>query len=207
MEPETKKRSRRKAERPAEILDAAFEEFVQHGYSATRLEDVAARAGVTKGTVYFYFDAKERVFEEMVRHKSQTFLPDLTNHVSTLQGSYTERLRSLMAFTYAHIAANRDSREVLRFLISEGGRFPELVERHYDEFLLPIMEQFKTVIDGGVAAGEFRESVSSTYTEIVMSPALLLSLWSMLFGNRKTLEIGSFTEASVDLLLHGMLRR
>lgn len=207
MSPQTKKtRSRRKAERPAEILDAAFEEFVQHGYSATRLEDVASRAGVTKGTVYFYFDAKERVFEEMVRHKSQTFLPNLANYVSTLQGSYTERLRALMAFTYGHIAENRESREVLRFLISEGGRFPELVDRHYDEFVVPMLEQFKTVIDGGVAAGEFRPTPATEFIEMIMSPALLVSLWSMLFGTRKHFEIRAFTEASTDLLLHGLAK-
>lgn len=202
--PEVKTRRRRKAERPAEILDAAFEEFVQHGYSATRLEDVAARAGVTKGTVYFYFEAKERVFEEMVRHKSQTFLPDLANYVGTLQGSYTERLRALVSFTYAHIAENRESREVLRFLISEGGRFPELVGRHYDEFVTPMMDQFRTVIDGGVAAGEFRPTPATEFIEMIMSPALLVCLWSMLFGTRKNFEIGSFTEASIDLLLHGL---
>ncbi|MBI5130230.1 MAG: TetR/AcrR family transcriptional regulator [Rhodopseudomonas palustris] len=206
MPPEPKKRSRRKAERPAEILDAAFEEFVQHGYSATRLEDVATRAGVTKGTIYFYFDTKERVFEEMVRHKSQTFLPDLANHVSSLKGSHTERLRELMAFTYAHIAENRESREVLRFLISEGGRFPELVERHYDEFVVPMMDQFKTVIDEGVAACAFRAAPATEFIEMIMSPALLVCLWSMLFGTRKHFDITAFTEASTDLVLRGLVK-
>jgi AcrR family transcriptional regulator len=69
------KRARSKAERPAEILDATFEEFVKNGYAATRQEDVAARAGVTKGTIYFYFETKERFFEEMVRHTSLSFFP------------------------------------------------------------------------------------------------------------------------------------
>lgn len=60
-------RARRKFERPGEILEAAFEEFVENGYAGTRLEDVAARAGVTKGTIYFYFESKEDVFASMVR--------------------------------------------------------------------------------------------------------------------------------------------
>lgn len=204
MPPAVTKRARRKAERPSEILDAAFEEFVVHGNAATRLEDVAARAGVTKGTIYFYFDTKERVFEEMVRHKSQSFLPGLKDHALTLSGSATERLRGLIAFTYGHIAENRESREILRFLIAEGCRFPDLVDRHYDEFVAPIMDQFRQVIDDGVAAGEFRDAPAAAFTEIVMSPAVLLSLWSLLFGTRKEVDFVAFTEASVDLLLRGL---
>lgn len=206
MSPEAKPRRRRKAERPAEILDAAFEEFIQHGYAATRLEDVAARAGVTKGTVYFYFDAKERVFEEMVRHKSLTFMPNLAAQAEKVQGTFSERLQSLVAFTYAHIAENRDSREVLRFLISEGGRFPELVDRHYDEFVQPMIDQFKQVIDAGVAAGEFRDTPASEFVEIIMSPGLLVCLWSLLFGTRKHFDLDAFTRASTDLILRGLAK-
>jgi AcrR family transcriptional regulator len=198
-------RSRRKAERPGEILDAAFEEFVKNGYAATRLEDVAARASVTKGTVYFYFETKERVFDEMIRRKSQALFPKLEDHASRLQGTHVNRLRSLVAFVYRTIAEDRNARETLRFLIAEGARFPDLVERHYDEFVHPVIEQFGKVIADGAAAGEFRKSASSIYTEIVMSPALLLSLWSMLFGSRRTLEIEGFTEASLDLLLNGLV--
>ena len=98
-------------------------------------------------------------------------------------------------------------RREMNYRILFFDEFYSLVERHYDEFVHPVIEQFRKVIADGVAVGEFRSSVSFTYTEIVMSPALLLSLWSMLFGSRKTLVIQSFTEASVDLLLHGMLRR
>lgn len=178
-----------------------------HGYAATRLEDVAARAGVTKGTIYFYFDTKERVFEEMVRHKSQSFLPGLKDYALTLPGSATERLRGLIAFTYGHIAENRESREILRFLIAEGGRFPDLVDRHHDEFVAPIIDQFREVIEQGVAAGEFRDAPAAGFTEIVMSPAVLLSLWSLLFGTRKEVDFAAFTEASVDLLLRGLVKR
>ena len=76
MDPQIKKRARRKAERPAEILDAAFEEFAKSGYAATRLEDVAARACVTKGTIYFYFETKERVFDEMIRYNLRLSFPN-----------------------------------------------------------------------------------------------------------------------------------
>src|ERR1700676_4783116 len=175
-----KKRERRKAERPGEILDAAFEEFVNNGYAATRLEDVAARAGVTKGTIYFYFETKERVFEEMVLRVYQALFLELESYVEKLEGSYVSRLRSLIVFVYGRIAEDRASRETLRFLIADGTRFPGLVDRHYDEFVPPIIDQFQKLIEAGVAAGEFRSSPASAYAEIVMSPAVLFSVWSLL---------------------------
>ena len=201
---ETKTRARRKAERPAEILDAAFEEFVKNGYAATRLEDVAARAGVTKGTIYFYFETKERVFEEMIRHKAQSFFPDVDRYASELKGSYTARLRELIAFVYRRLGDDRVSRETLRFLIAEGMRFPDLVDCHYDEFVRPMIEQFQKMLEAGVAAGEFRASPAIAFTEIVMSPGLLLSLWSLLFGSRRKIDIADFTDASIDLLMRGL---
>lgn len=204
MNPEMKKRARRKAERPAEILDAAFEEFVKNGYAATRLEDVAARANVTKGTIYFYFETKERVFDEMIRHKSRAFFPELGSYAEALEGSYSSRLHSLIVFVYRKIAEDRVSRETLRFLIAEGSRFPDLVDRHYEEFVQPVIDQFRKVIEAGVAAGEFRASPASAFAEIVMSPALLLSLWSMLLGSRKQIDIAAFTDASIDLIMKGL---
>lgn len=200
------KRTRRKAERPAEILEAAFEEFVKNGYLATRLEDVAARAGVTKGTVYFYFENKERVFTEMVRFKSQAVFPDLEKHASTLTGSHAERLRAMIIFMYQRIAHDRSSREILRFLVAEGSRFPDLVDRHYDEFIDPMLQRVRDLIEGGIASGEFRASPAARFTEIVISPGLLLSLWSLLFGTRRAIDIDSFTEASIELLMHGLAR-
>jgi AcrR family transcriptional regulator len=204
MNPELKKRARRKAERPAEILDAAFEEFVKNGYAATRLEDVAARAGVTKGTIYFYFETKERVFDEMIRHKSLDFFPELGSYAEKLEGSYNSRLRALIVFVYRKIAEDRASRETLRFLIAEGSRFPDLVDRHYEEFVRPVIDQFRKLIEAGVKVGEFRASPASAFTEIVMSPALLLSLWSMLFGTRKQIDVAAFTDASIDLIMKGL---
>jgi AcrR family transcriptional regulator len=205
MSPDSKKhRARRKAERPTEILDAAFEEFVLHGYASTRLEDVAARAGVTKGTIYFYFETKERVFEEMIRHTSRAFFPDLQAYASKLEGSCTSRLRDLIVFVYGRIADSRESRETLRFLIAEGARFPNLVARHYDEFVQPMLEQFEKIIQEGIAAGEFRAATATAHTEIVLSPALLLSLWTLLFGSRKKIDVAVFTDASIDLMMHGL---
>src|SRR5881394_743129 len=196
--PIKKPRARRKAERPGEILDAAFEEFVLNGYAATRLEDVAQRAGVTKGTIYFYFETKERVFDEMIRHVSRSIFPELDGLVAALEGSYTARLKTLIAFVQRRIAEDRVARETLRFLIADGTRFPDLVDRHYDEFMRPVIEHFQALIAAGVAAGEFRAAPAIQFTELVMSPALLLSVWTLLFGDRRRIDFAAFIDANID---------
>lgn len=204
MDTGLKPRARRKAERPSEILNAAFEEFVRNGYAATRLEDVAKLAGVTKGTIYFYFETKERVFDEMIRHVSRSVLPELDRFVATLDGSYSARLHSLIVFVYNRIAQDRTSRETLRFLISEGARFPGLVDRHYDEFIQPVINQFRELLEAGIAAGEFRAAPAIKFTEIIVSPALLLSVWSLLFESRKKIDVTAFISAHIDLLMNGL---
>lgn len=207
MGAQTTTRARRKAERPAEILDAAFEQFVKHGYAATRLEDVAKEAGVTKGTIYFYFETKERVFEETIRRNSQPIFSELKAFVDTLDGCYVDRLRNLIVFLYRRMAEDRVSRETLRFLIAEGRRFPQLVDRHAAEFIDPFVEQLHDLLTAGVAAGEFRATPAIQFTEIIVSPAMLLKLMWLLFDDRRPVDLTAFIDAHVDLLLNGLAIR
>jgi AcrR family transcriptional regulator len=202
--PSKKTRARRKAERPGEILDAAFEEFVKNGYAATRLEDVAQRAGVTKGTIYFYFETKERVFEEMIRHVSRPMFLELDGFIATLDGPYAARLKALIVFVFHRLAEDRVEREKLRFLIADGCRFPDLVDRHHEEFIRPVIERLQALLEAGVAAGEFRAAPAIRFTELIMSPALLLSVWSLLFAERRKIDITAFIDANVDLLMNGL---
>ena len=200
-------RARRKAERPAEILDAAFEEFVQNGFAATRLEDVAQRAGVTKGTVYFYFDTKEQVFEAMIRQKSQPLFAELHELAGRLEGSHVDRLRALLTFMYQQIVENRVCRETFRFLIAEGRRFPDLVDRHHDELVQPFINQLRMLLQSGVAAHEFRPGPAVAFAEIVLSPAILLNVWWLLFDTRRRIDVAEFIDAHLDLLLNGLTNK
>jgi AcrR family transcriptional regulator len=199
-----RRQARRKAERPGEILDAAFEEFVKHGYAATRLEDVAERAGVTKGTIYFYFATKERVFEEMVRHMSRPMFSELNEFIATRTGPFHTRLRSAIGFLYKRIADDRTSRETLRFLIAEGGRFPDLVDRHYQEIVEPFVDLMREVVEAGIRAGEFRATPAVNFPEVIFSPAMLLAVLRMLHGDRRRIDIDAFAEAHFDLLMKGL---
>lgn len=199
-------RAQRKADRPGEILDAAFEEFVQSGYVATRVEDIAGRIGVTKGTIYFYFETKEKLFEEMIRHVSTPF-SEVKAFLQTLNGPYAERLKDFIRIVYQRIATDRNSRELLRFMIAEGSRFPHIVDHHYDEFILPLMEALRELFEAGVAAGEFCGSPLTKIPEIALSPALLMSFWMMLFSDRKIFDVEAFIDAHSEILLNGLLRK
>ena len=199
-------RAQRKAERPAEILDAAFEEFVARGYAATRVEDIAARVGLTKGAVYFYFETKEDLFEQTLRHVSSPF-SDVRQDLAALEGSFEDRIRAFLRIMYDRIATDRKSREMLRFIISEGSRFPHIVDRQYDEMILPLFDAARRLFRDGVEAGELRPSALLVLPEIAASPALLFTIWQMLFSDRKKHDLESFIEAHADILIHGILAK
>lgn len=199
-------RAQRKAERPKEILDAAFEVFVEHGYAATRVEDIAERIGVTKGTVYFYFETKERLFEETLRHASVSFA-DVSAYCRTLQGPYAERIKAFVRMVYARIATDRNSRELLRFVIADGPRFPQMVDRHCAEQIEPMFAAAGELFQAGVAAGELRDSPMLKFPEICLGPSILMIISHLIFADRKTQDIEGFIDGHIDLLLNGMLVR
>ena len=97
-------RARRKTQRPGEILEAAFDAFAERGFAATRMEDVAARAGVTKGAIYFYFKTKECLFEAMVTHYSQGILADADATLAATHGNNAERLKAFLEYIYGRCA-------------------------------------------------------------------------------------------------------
>lgn len=196
-------RAEQKARRPAQILDAAFEEFVERGYVATRVEDIADRVGVTKGTIYVYFETKEQLFEAMIRHISVPF-EDLLASANELSGTCAERLEKLMALLYDSIVENRRLRELMRFVIAEGSRFPQVVDRHHEEFIDPLNEHLQSLIDEGVKRGEFRP-MPAAFADAVVAPAIAMLIFKLIFDDRRSLDKATYFEAHIDLVLHGLL--
>ncbi|NTJ61832.1 TetR/AcrR family transcriptional regulator [Agrobacterium rhizogenes] len=203
--PDTKKltRAEQKARRPVQILDAAFEEFVERGYVATRVEDIAGRIGVTKGTVYVYFETKEQLFEAMIRHIS-TPLEDLLISGNELKGTATERLQKNIELIYDLIVNDRKLRELMRFVIAEGSRFPHIVDRHHEIFIDPLERQMQSLIDEGVKLGEFR-AAPAAFADAVVAPAIAFLFFKLLFDERRALDKESYLKAHIDLVLHGLL--
>jgi len=200
-------RARRKAERPGEILEAAFEEFVQKGYAATRLEDVAARAGVTKGTIYFYFENKEQVFTAMVRELSRPVHVQAEEFAAGASSTPLEFLRAYLCFLYRIIATDPRGREIFRLLIAEASRFPALIDEHHQNFMGPVVRRLRETLDEGTAKGEIRPSAILEFPELLLSPALSLNIAMLLFSDRRPIDMERHFEIAVDLLLNGLVPR
>ena len=198
-------RAEQKAQRPGQILDAAFEEFVEKGYAATRVEDIARRIEVTKGTIYVYFPTKEDLFAAMVQHISTPFA-DVLAVATSETGTCTERLRRLVETSYERLLANRHTRELLRFVIAEGSRFPNVVDLHHREFVMPLKKFAQSILDEGVANGEFRKSPAAV-SDIVLSPLLSAIVGKLIFDDRKPFDLASHTSAHLDLVLNGLASR
>ena len=200
-------RRRRKAERPTLILQAALEEFSLKGFAAARLDDVAARAGITKGTIYVYFPSKEDLFLATLKEKTRPVFENLASLAADPDGSAMDILRGHLAFAAGHMVEDPCGRDIFRILLVEGHRFPGMTERWYAEVMGPALEAFAAVLRRGVARGEFRPSIVEEFPQLLMAPLFLHHNWQMLFGAARPLDIHRYLDAAFDLLAHGLLRR
>lgn len=146
---------RRPEARHAEILAAAAEEFSSAGFARTRLDDVAERAGVSKGTLYRYFDSKETLFRETVRANVVTLLAAGEELIRIHRGSSRDLLALLVDRMWDSM---RDPRRagIGRLVQSELQEFPELARFYFDEVILRGRRMIQAVLDRGAASGEFR---------------------------------------------------
>ncbi|HUI96970.1 MAG TPA: TetR/AcrR family transcriptional regulator [Xanthobacteraceae bacterium] len=206
-EPRVDARRRRKAERPGEILEAAFTEFARNGYAATTLDQIAERAGVTKGTIYVYFENKEHLFISMVRELTKATLDTVHGMFERHEGSTASLLRALFGFIYQHIVEDRRRREVARMLIAEAGRFPALADRYYEEIHRPCLAMLERVIRRGIDRGEIPPSAVVDCPQVIIAPIALVDLWMMMFDQRQPLDLKAYFDAHLDLVLNGLLAK
>ncbi|HEY1746528.1 MAG TPA: TetR/AcrR family transcriptional regulator [Xanthobacteraceae bacterium] len=207
MDTRTETRRRRKAERPQEIIEAAFLEFSKNGYAVTTLDQVAERAGVTKGTIYVYFENKEHLFISMVHEAVKATMDTVEDMFERHDGSTANLLREQFSFIYDHIVQDRRRREVVRMLIAEAPRFPALADRYYQEIHLPCMDLLTRTIQRGLDRGEIRRSPVTECPLVIIAPIALVDLWMMMFDERHPLDLKSYFDAHLDLVLTGLLAK
>ena len=186
------------------ILTAAFENFAEKGFEAARLESIAKRAGIGKGTIYLYFQSKEQLFEEVVKTFITPVVDQVVDLAATPQGPAEAMLRRQIETVYTQAIAT-ERRRLMRLLIAEGPRFPHLVDLYFREVLSRVLGALKRTIDYGVATGEFRETRLTAMPPLMMGPALAGALWKMLFDERHPLDLDELCQAHIELLL-GALR-
>lgn len=201
-----KPRRRNKAARPAELLEAAIDVFAQRGYSATRVEDVARRAGVAKGTVYVYFKDKEALFQEAVRHLIGPTVERIEHAVDEFTGSSEDLLRLQIGMFYRQIVGTR-APALLRLLVAEGARFPELARFYHREVLSRGMAALTRTLERGIARGEFRALDAARHPQILMGPALAAALWTLLLGRAHPLDLPAYEAAHLGFVRAALTRR
>jgi AcrR family transcriptional regulator len=203
--PET--RRRRKAERPQEIIEAAFAEFSRNGYAMTTLDHIAERAGVTKGTIYVYFENKEHLFISMVHDAMQASLDTIHEMFERHEGSTADLLRAQFSLIYQHLVEDRRRREVVRMLIAEASRFPALADRYHEEIHRPCMDMLSQVIQRGMDRGEIRRSAITDCLLVIIGPIALVDVWMMMFDDRHPIDVKAYFDAHLDLVLKGLLAK
>jgi AcrR family transcriptional regulator len=192
-------RQRRSAERQEAIGAAAFEEFSARGFAATRIEDIAARAGVAKGTIYLYFADKEALFRDIVQTTVVPFIGSLEHlrHVDIPIGVLFDRL--VDEFVTGVYSTKR--REVLKLVIAEVPRFPALAEFYFRSVIEPALAVIRVPVERAVARGELPDDTLLRFPQLIVAPGIVSIIWNGLFERYAPLDVAAFMRAQVKLLL------
>lgn len=205
---QTPRWQRRPDARPDEIIEAAAKVFGEHGFARARLEDVARAAGVSKGTLYLYFDSKETLFREMVRARIVSAVVAGEELARTFTGTARELFIELVR-SYWRVMAEEQMVKISRLCIAELGNFPELARFYYDEVVLRARRLIDATIDRGVKSGEFRpvahNFVPRGLQMLVVKAAQTQCFFSPFDSERLTDQ--QTVEGILDMLLHGVLAR
>jgi AcrR family transcriptional regulator len=195
---------RRKEARPDEILAAALASFAERGFAATRLDDVAARAGISKGTLYLYFHSKEELFEAVVRATLVPNLERLEAFSATFEGP-SEHLLERLLLTVAGVVDSRTG-AIPKLVIAEAGNFPELARFYLDEVVRRALRLIGTILRRGIGRGEFRPIDADRAVFCVIAPMLLAALWknSLEPHDHAPLDTPALARVHLDLLLRGL---
>jgi AcrR family transcriptional regulator len=181
------------------ILAAALEEFSARGFAAARLDDVARRAGVAKGTIYLYFRDKETLFQELVR-------AELSPVVAALEAmpagdvplrAVAERLVTI----FAREIFGTHRKDVIRLVLTEGPRFPHIAEFYYREVVERVMAVIRTLAQRAVARGELPNDALVRFPQLLGAPGIVAIIWTGLFDRWAKIDVEAFMLAYLDLIL------
>ncbi len=197
--------ARRKDARPEEIIAAALDLFVERGFATTRLDDVAARAGVSKGTLYLYFENKEDLFKAVVRGNVLPVLQHGEDLVEKFPGSSTDLVRQLVRGWWEMTGSTKIA-GIPKLVIAEAGNFPDLAKFYYDEVILRALSMFRRVLQRGIDAGEFREVDVNHLVHVALAPLVMLAVWRHSFAccEHEQLQPQRYLDTYLDMLLHGL---
>ncbi len=192
----------RKAEPAARrdaILDAALTVFAERGFEAARLDDVAAQAGVAKGTLYLYFKDKEALFEEVVRSAASPIVERLSVLAAAPDMPMTVMLDALFGLFEKEVLGTR-RKLLIRLIIAEGPRFPRIAEFYFRDVISRIMPMLSKIAQRAADRGELPNDAVARYPQLVAAPLLLSVIWDGLFARISPLDVSDFLRAHRDVL-------
>ncbi|MBI1394949.1 MAG: TetR family transcriptional regulator [Betaproteobacteria bacterium] len=203
--PTTARWTRRKDARPAELLAAALDIFVEKGYAATRLDDVARRAGVSKGTLYLYYDGKESLFKAVIR---TGLIPAIQRGEQVFDehlGTMTELLEKIIFGWWESVGTSQLS-GIPKLMFAEAKNFPELAEFYYQEVISRGYGLVQRVLVEGRQRGEFVEVDPRYGTRLVLAPLVFLLLWRHSFSacEPQPIDPEAFLRLHLTLVLDGL---
>ncbi len=190
---------RRKEDRPHEIVEAAFETFAEKGFAATRVNDVARRAGVSKGLLYLYYKTKEDLFKAVIRNVVAKRIDKLIETVETTELSSEAFFRGPMLDFMKQIPGS-PAAVVIRLLLTEGARHPDLMDYYWEQVANRGLQTIRGFVERGVAAGEFRETAVNDMPHLFVSPLILSVVFNLLFV-RRSLDTDRLMETHMDMML------
>jgi len=198
---------RRKEARPGELLAAALDLFVEKGFAATRAEEVAKRAGVSKGTLFLYFSSKEELFKAVVRENLSGHFGQWSGQLDQFTGTTADLLRFCMTDWWRRIGSTKAS-GITKLMMSEAGNFPELAEFYRAEVINPGHALIARLLQRGVDRGEFRPMNMKYAVYSILGPMLFLALWKHSFGTLSNaaehLVPEDYLAAQIETILHGL---
>lgn len=203
--PVTKSHSRRPEDRPAEILAAALDLFAEKGFAATRMEDVAARAGLSKAGVYLYFRDKMALLEALVNEMAAANIEMARAAIAQHEGASSPLLRLVIAFMAGRLSETRFP-ELIKVVISESRAHPDIGRLYLDSVIARGLPLFEALISRGIAAGEFRAVDPALAVKAMIAPMLLAAIWKSVLQpiGAEPLDIEAFADQHIDVFLRGI---
>ncbi|RJG04584.1 TetR/AcrR family transcriptional regulator [Noviherbaspirillum sedimenti] len=203
----SKRWERRKEARPQELLAAALDLFVERGFAATRLDDVAARAGVSKGTLYLYFTNKEELFKAVVRENMLPMIDEAEGLIDQHQGNSASLFQEIMLGWWERVGNSKVS-GITKLIMAESGNFPEVARFYYEEVTSRVNGMIVRMLEHGIARGEFRPIDPQQAMRVVVAPMVMLMIWNQSFGacNMEQISPQDYIRTYIDICLRGLLQ-
>jgi AcrR family transcriptional regulator len=200
-------RQRRKEARPLELLDAALDLFVEKGFAATRSEEVAARAGVSKGTLYLYYPSKEELLKAVIRNSISAEIAEGVDMVRSFEGPTVELLPHLMNEWWRRIGETKAS-GICKIIVSEVRNFPDIAQFYAEEVIEPAQRMIAGVVQRGIDRGEFRAVPVHETVHALIAPMLFMMLHKHSIGAcpmmENLIDPRRVIDVHIDLMLHGL---